>query len=278
MLKDSIPSLEDEAHFSWYTLYSSSKAAENSSVSEIPTVATLVKNETITKITKLAYCPSLDYVSEWAIEYLSLIHSIMGKEYIQNHCAVVMDIDDTIVTRSKEWAHTFLGETTQFGGVGPPKENIGWMMKPTRKLFDACLEMGYSVFFITARPDFPENVKWTRYELSHHGFDGYTELFMIPSTTEKTDTLGSEYKRRARSMIETRHGKSIVLNIGDRWSDLLLYPDGDRQDGKVFAHNPTTRPDSLAFGLLHHIPNIWNYIAILPDSSWISIKVADMTK
>jgi len=207
----------------------------------------------------------LDFIADWAIEYLNVVHSTLGEEYVSKNCSVTMDIDDTIITRNPSGNN----HTSSL-------ENMpSFTMLATKTIFDTCLALKFTVYFITARPDFPSNVQWTKEELKEHGFSGYRDLFMISADAERNDTIGSEYKRKARNIIESRDHMNIVLNIGDRWSDLLLYPEGDRSDGRIHAHTPETRPDSLAFGLVRHTPPFWNYIAILPDTAWVSLKIAD---
>jgi hypothetical protein len=256
-----IPNLEEIAHFSDLT--------KNKALLEFYPLQngdTKIPVTPPSSITKLAFSRSLQSIADWAIEYLHVIHAVLGADFVAQNCSVTMDIDDTIITRNSSSLNEVTSVTTK---------DTAFTMLATKRIFETCMRLKFTVYFITARPDYPSNVQWTKDELKEHGFSGYRDLFMISADAERNDTIGSEYKRKARNIIETRDQKNIVLNIGDRWSDLLLYPEGDRADGRIHAHNPETRPDSLAFGLVKHTPPFWNYVAILPDTSWVSIKIAD---
>lgn len=86
-------------------------------------------------------------------------------------------------------------------------------------LFRWCLANSIACMFVTARPDTPRNREETKRALKYHDLAGYDKLFLM-NTNSNTVTFESvaKYKRAARAQIGRAH--TIVLNVGDQWSDL----------------------------------------------------------
>lgn len=137
---------------------------------------------------------------------------------------IVLDIDQTIVRSN-----------------GAPIRSV------IRFAHTAVTEYGYTLYLITARPDFPENRRWTLDQLGKLGFQSaatakpyhrrsivYQRLFMMPMAIyNKQASNFSKYKFVCR----TRHiPDQILINIGDQWDDLILRPPIDVSHHKVHNH------------------------------------------
>ena len=197
----------------------------------------------------------------WARSYLTNLAKKLGPDNVARS-AIVLDIDDTVLTFRN-------------GDYNDPVA-----IKPMKSLYDHAIKKGFPVYFVTARSDthvvengkIVQNRDITHRELNDLGYTEYENLFLMPKSAPR-DTKGiSEYKRKARQQIykESRIDR-IVLNVGDRWHDLLLFPNGDRVDGKISAHKVKTK--TLADGLLSKLNQFKTYVGIMPDISEISIKL-----
>ena len=111
---------------------------------------------------------------------------------------VVFDIDDTLVDIGNQRIEAVVG------------------------LYKSCLGMGLVCNLVTARRDTPSNRKQTLIMLRSHGITHWDMLFLMPRTDIIDVVTVSEYKRRARDIIEERW--KIMANIGDNWHDLIRFP------------------------------------------------------
>jgi hypothetical protein len=121
------------------------------------------------------------------IQVLSSLHKI-------NNDIVVYDIDDTLIDNN-----------------GKPKSDI-------ISTFHFAKTKGYDIAIITARPGYPNNLKWTVEQLKNFGLTGYKYLFMMPP--EQKDP--SLYKVSARKYLHTI-GHRVVSSIGDMPWDVGIY-------------------------------------------------------
>ena len=118
----------------------------------------------------------------------------------KNPC-VVMDIDDTVLVSRKNRIHR---------------------SDPLFYIYKYALSQGVKVFFVTARrASFPTQL-WTRQQLALLGYDEYHGLTLMPRSFVAQRTA-SRYKWLARAQL-ARSGHTVLLNIGDQWSDLLVLP------------------------------------------------------
>ncbi len=79
-----------------------------------------------------------------------------------------------------------------------------------------------SVFFITGRSE-SERVATER-NLRAVGFDNWQKLVMRPAA-QGSETIGA-YKAVVRGQIAAQ-GYTLVLNVGDQWSDLKGKPEAE---------------------------------------------------
>ncbi len=149
--------------------------------------------------------------------------------------AVVMDIDETTLSGYCEM------KREDFGYVGPMFNS--WIVSPEAsvaipgalRLFNEAKAAGIAVFFITGRPGLgapTDQTAATARNLEAAGFHGWTGLALRNGAENSLATIA--YKSQERQKILGK-GYSIVLSVGDQWSDLL----GDPQAGlSVKLPNP----------------------------------------
>jgi len=155
--------------------------------------------------------------------------------------ALVMDIDETTLSSYCEM------KREDFGYVGPMFN--GWVVSTEAsvaipgalRLFNEARAAGVAVFFITGRPGIPETsatnaqtdqTAATAKNLEAAGFHGWTGLELRNGMENGMATIAYKSEERQRVLGK---GYSIVLSVGDQWSDLL----GDPQAGvSVKLPNP----------------------------------------
>ena len=119
---------------------------------------------------------------------------------VKNPC-IVLDIDDTVL----------LCRTTRIV-----------RNEPLFLIYKYALSRGVKVFFVTARrASFPTRL-WTMQQLALLGYGEYHGLNLMPRAFVAQGTA-SRYKWLARSEL-VRRGHTVLLNVGDQWSDLLVLP------------------------------------------------------
>lgn len=119
----------------------------------------------------------------------------------QQNRAVVFDIDDTVLfgTAKKQKIHPVLVD-----------------------IYKTAIQLGYAVFFITARIDQPGAREYTVKQLQANELGQFNDLFLMPVEYMLGENF-SPYKARVRQHL-AQQGHNIVLNLGDNWSDLMLLP------------------------------------------------------
>ena len=93
----------------------------------------------------------------------------------------------------------------------------------TLRLYKEAQRLGVSVFFITGRPD--DEREATERNLRAQGFDNWQQLDAAASAATEREPRG-EYKSGARAAIVAQ-GYTMVLNVGDQWSDLKGKPQAE---------------------------------------------------
>lgn len=116
--------------------------------------------------------------------------------------AAIFDIDDTIVRSDRKRTCVLCPEI--------------------KKLYEKILKKGWNVFFVTARPEDPENRKFTLDQLHKLGFHQHEGLYMMPAKYAKSPNF-SAYKHDIRTKL-AKQGFKFGINIGDNWNDLILMP------------------------------------------------------
>jgi len=120
--------------------------------------------------------------------------------------AVCFDIDGTVLMNMKD------GRT----------KSDNYM----RRLLQACQQADITIFYVTARPDEPDNREYTERQLTSSGLDLHEELYMMPEHEEY-----GHYKWNSRRTIEQK-GYTILLSVGDQSAD--IHRDTKFQDDKIY--------------------------------------------
>jgi hypothetical protein len=111
---------------------------------------------------------------------------------------IIFDIDDTLFHSDKSI-------------IEPIPEMIN--------IFKKLRDRGYIVSLITARRE--RSRSETEQSLFNNGIVGYADLHFKPDRVPgEIRECHCYYKERARKIVEQRHKKSILLNIGDQHTDL----------------------------------------------------------
>ena len=153
--------------------------------------------------------------------------------------AIVLDIDETALS---SYCEEFRED---FGYI--PSLFETWIVSPeasipspgTLRLYNHALAAGVAVFFITGRPgpgsgpnSAPDQTVPTTRNLETAGYHNWAGLILHGPQYPTRDT--STYKSEARASILDR-GYTLLLNMGDQWSDL-------REASDIPAH-PNTRAE-----------------------------------
>ena len=157
-------------------------------------------------------------------------HSIRSKEY-----AIVFDIDETLMIEH------------------PKKENLFRANTPVVAMYREAQRLGYAIYLITARPKSTDGLKYTTKQLDKLNLKDHETIYFKNKIYE-ADASSSRFKRDARRRIFEKHGKKVLLNIGDQWSDHLLCP--------PFGKNPFSRRSKNVF-----------YVIQDPDDAFMSVKL-----
>ena len=157
-------------------------------------------------------------------------HATTSHEAEHQKLAIVLDIDETALS-------AYCEETREDYGFIPEMFNT-WVVSPaasipipgTLRLFRHARAAGVSVFFLTGRPH--EQTDATARNLHTAGYDGWQELILRSEAQRHLAT--TDYKSAERARIAA-HGYTLLLNVGDQWSDLLGTP---RAELSVKLPNP----------------------------------------
>ena len=140
--------------------------------------------------------PSLKDALLWGLAYLGTMHRL-----VPNAC-VVLDIDGTVLKNYDESS----------------RRSQAKCQMPFKSFVNACNKAQIAIFIVTARPDFPENRRWTENQLDQCDIRPLVATYMRP------ESMGTgEFKIAAREKIRSK-GYTILLSIGDQFLDLALTP------------------------------------------------------
>jgi predicted secreted acid phosphatase len=180
------------------------------------------------------YWADLDAQYDRALKALTgRVAEIRAGEHRGERLALVMDIDETTLSSYCEM------KAESFGYVGPMFN--AWVVSPQAavaipgalRLFKRAKQEHVAVFFITGRPGVPvdpakaaavDQTGATERNLKAAGFDGWEGLALRDGAENQMDTI--QYKSQERQKIAAR-GYTIVMSVGDQWSDLLGDPQAD---------------------------------------------------
>lgn len=128
--------------------------------------------------------------------------------------AIVFDIDETCVSN---W--TYLQENDYAIAMNLFKEWAANSACPplpaTQRLYQEARRAGVTVFFVTGRPEVLRAA--TKRNLARAGYGEYAALYMKPASYAEASII--PFKSASRRAIEAQ-GYTILLSIGDQWSDL----------------------------------------------------------
>jgi len=116
-----------------------------------------------------------------------------------NDGCLIFDIDDTVLTENKK------GDEV--------------LIKPVANLYKKYRDLGVPVFFVTARPDFPENRKATKEILEKLGLGGYKKLYLMGKDFGKSVETYKFSKRN--EILGLRMCNRILARVGDMGWDSL---------------------------------------------------------
>jgi hypothetical protein len=177
-----------------------SAAVDALSVSEEHSTATTIVKKKRKFNLPIAQAKDLRTAVMWMTMYITTLATL----YDTQHLAIVFDIDDTVLT--------YLANDMVHGS------------KLLQQFYEEARKLGYSVYFVTARPDIENNLESTMKELQSLGFKNPNGLFLLPlSLFKRTSSSAAFYKYQTRLGIEMNFSKRIILNIGNIWEDLTCF-------------------------------------------------------
>ena len=152
----------------------------------------------------LMQVPSSRVAVLWALSYLGCMKQMCVKP------CICLDIDGTVILNKKN------GSTS--------------LVCHFKTLVDACKRHQISVFYVTARPDEPDNRKWTEGQLEKCNLQPVEKLYMRPPKAAY-----EKYKFKARSDI-IKQGYTILLSVGDQFADVSIHsPKKEIDDYKTYV-------------------------------------------
>lgn len=118
----------------------------------------------------------------------------------QKPAAAVFDIDETLLRNRED-------DRVAVQPVG-------------KKLYEYAAGKGMDIFLVTARRKSKDSFEFAKKQLEALGYDlgSVKKIYMVSKAFDDDDDYGGRFKREARRRIAKTH--SILINAGDRWSDL----------------------------------------------------------
>lgn len=157
------------------------------------------------------YAHDVDRQADRAIEFLRrrAAHGRTGEKL-----ALVLDIDETTLSNYAQLRKVdFAYDAAAFDAW--VKTAQAPAIAGTLRLYKEAQRLGVNVFLITGRPEAEREA--TERNLREQGFDGWRRLTLRAPAASAQSTI--EYKSGARAAI-VAEGYTLVLNVGDQWSDL----------------------------------------------------------
>lgn len=135
--------------------------------------------------------------------------------------AVVFDIDETSLSNYPEMLKAdFAYDGRAFDAWVQSAQARA--IPASLRIYNVARKLGVSVFFITGRHD--DEREATERNLRAQGFDNWQQLTLRAVAGGPATTM--EYKSAARAAIVAQ-GYTLVLNVGDQWSDLKGKPQAE---------------------------------------------------
>ncbi len=164
------------------------------------------------------YARDLDIEADRAIAFLRqrATHNPAHRKLV-----MVLDIDETTLSNYEEMQKVgFAYDSRAFNDW---VETASASAIPgTLRLVKEARHLGVGVIFLTGRPDTQRAA--TEKNLRSQGFDGYAELRMRAPADAHSSAV--EFKSAQRRQVAAE-GYTIVLSVGDQWSDLRGAPEAE---------------------------------------------------
>jgi acid phosphatase len=161
------------------------------------------------------YTRDLDLQADRAIAFL---RQRAAHRRPQEKLAMVLDIDETTLSNYQEMTKAdFTYDSKNFNAWVETAQAPA--IAGTLRLTGEAQRLGVSVFFLTGRPEAQRDV--TERNLRAQGFQNWQQLILRPPAQASATALA--YKSAARAGIAAQ-GYTLVLNVGDQWSDLKGTP------------------------------------------------------
>lgn len=164
------------------------------------------------------YAKDLDLQADRAIAFLR-------RRAAQSHpgqkLALVLDIDETTLSNYPEMLKADFAYDSKAFNAWVEKEQA-LAIPGTLRLYKEAQRLGVNVFFLTGRPESQRAP--TEQNLNAQGFQNWSQLIL--RTPAQAGQTASVYKSAARAQIASQ-GYTIVLNVGDQWSDLKGSPEAE---------------------------------------------------
>jgi acid phosphatase len=164
------------------------------------------------------YAKDIDRQADRAIAFL---RQRAAHRRPQEKLALVLDIDETTLSNYQEIVTAdFAYDSRTFNAwVDSAKAPA---ISGTLRLYREAQGLGVSVFFLTGRTEAQRAA--TEQNLQSQGFQNWQQLVLRPAAQASETAL--VYKSAARAQVAAQ-GYTIVLNVGDQWSDLRGKPEAE---------------------------------------------------
>ena len=139
----------------------------------------------------------------------------------QEKLALILDIDETALSNYPEMAKAdFAYNKAAFDAWVESAEAAA--IPGTLRLYRVAHRLGVVIIFLTGRPEAQRAA--TERNLREQGFAQWKQLILRPANEAKETALA--YKSAERARIAAA-GYTLVLNVGDQWSDLRGKPEAE---------------------------------------------------
>lgn len=129
---------------------------------------------------------------------------------------IVFDIDDTVLR-----------------GSGASVSPLGTGMY----VLNEAVRLGVDIFYVTARPEYPENRLATYDDLHAVGLKpSFSNVYMRPTSSNTWEKVGMS-KSQAVDAIARATGKKCMMTVGDQWTDHMYIADTFRDELEVATGN-----------------------------------------
>jgi acid phosphatase len=164
------------------------------------------------------YAKDLDVQANRAIAFLRVR---AAHRRPQEKLALVLDIDETTLSNYEEMTKADFAYDSKVFSAWVESARAP-AIAGTLRLYQEAQRLGVSVFFLTGRAEAQRAA--TEQNLRGQGFQNWQQLILRPPAEATANALA--YKSRARAVLQAQ-GYTLVLNVGDQWSDLRGQPQAE---------------------------------------------------